>query len=77
MSRIGRKPVVIPSGVKVEQSGQHIKVSGPLGALGIDCAPSIQVKVDNSTSTVVLENKNPQVREDRQKHGTIRRCWRI
>jgi ribosomal protein L6P/L9E len=31
MSRIGKKPVDIPAGVKVEVSGQTIKITGPKG----------------------------------------------
>ena len=46
MSRIGKKPVDIPGGVKVEQKGQSIKVSGPLGELQMDCHPRIKVKID-------------------------------
>jgi len=33
MSRIGKMPVTVPKGVKVELSGQHVKVAGPKGAL--------------------------------------------
>jgi len=29
MSRIGKKPITIPQGVKVEMKGQTVKVSGP------------------------------------------------
>jgi len=72
MSRIGRKPIDIPSGVKVEQGGQQVKVSGPLGSLALACAPNIQVKVDNAKNSIIVENKNPEVREDRQSHGTMR-----
>ena len=33
MSRIGRMPIAIPAGVKVELAGNTVKVSGPKGAL--------------------------------------------
>jgi len=72
MSRIGKKPVAIPSGVKVELAGQKVKVSGPLGGLELECRPAIQVRVDKDTNSIVVENKNPQVREDKALHGTIR-----
>lgn len=72
MSRIGNKTISIPSGVKVEQSGRHVKVSGPLGNLGIDCAANINVKVDGAKNCIVVENTKPDVRQDRQSHGTTR-----
>jgi len=72
MSRIGKKPVVVPQAVKAEQSGRSIKVSGPLGSLELDCHPRIKVKVDNSAGKIFVENEQPQVRQNRQLHGTMR-----
>jgi large subunit ribosomal protein L6 len=48
MSRIGKKPIDIPAGVKVEQSGRRIKVGGSLGSLEMDCHPRIKVKINSS-----------------------------
>jgi len=72
MSRIGKKPVAIPNGVKVAKSGRRIKVSGSLGDLEMDCHPRIKVKIDDAGGQVVVENKHPQIRRDRQLHGTMR-----
>jgi large subunit ribosomal protein L6 len=72
MSRIGKKPIVIPEGVKAEQTGQCIKMTGPLGSLQMDCHPSIRVKVDNSARTILVENDQPQLRQNKQLHGTMR-----
>src|SRR5512136_219508 len=72
MSRIGKKPIAIPEGVKVEQSGRHVKVSGPLGSVEADCHPHIEVKVDGAGKGIVVDNKHPDVREDKQLHGTMR-----
>lgn len=72
MSRIGNKPVVIPLGITVEQKKLHLKVSGPLGTLEMDCHPRIKVKVDSSEGKILIENKRPGVRENRQLHGTMR-----
>ena len=33
MSRIGKKPVVLPAGVTVTISGSHVEVKGPKGTL--------------------------------------------
>ena len=72
MSRIGKKPIDIPAGVKVEQSGRTIKVSGPLGNLQMDCHRKIKVRVDSSAGKILVENGRPQVRENKQLHGTMR-----
>lgn len=72
MSRIGKKPVVIPSGVKVEHSGRRIKVSGPGGSLEMDCHPKIKVVVDGKANVIQVINDKPDVRQNRQLHGTMR-----
>lgn len=41
MSRIGKQPVTVPSGVKVEIKGTHITVTGPKGSLERDLRPEI------------------------------------
>ena len=72
MSRIGKKPVIIPEGVKVEQKGLCIEVSGPLGSLQLNCHPLIKIKIDNSARKVLVENDHLEVRQNRQLHGTMR-----
>ena len=72
MSRIGKKPIVIPGGVKVELKGLCVKVSGSLGQLQMDCHPRIKVKIDDSDGKIFVENEKPQDRTNRQLHGTMR-----
>jgi large subunit ribosomal protein L6 len=72
MSRIGKKPVIIPQKVKVEQSGLCIKVSGPLGSLQMNCHPRTQVKIDTSAGKIFVENEHPEIYRDKQLHGTTR-----
>ncbi len=72
MSRIGKQPIVIPEGVKIEQKGRTIKVSGPLGSLLMSCHPEIAVKIDNSGGKILVENEHLQSRHCRQLHGTMR-----
>lgn len=72
MSRIGKKPIGIPAGVKVEQTGRQVKVSGPLGSLEVGCRLGIQVRIDGATQSIVVENEHPEIREDKALHGTIR-----
>jgi large subunit ribosomal protein L6 len=44
MSRIGKEPITLPSGVKVEIDGTHVKISGAKGALERDCRPEIEIE---------------------------------
>jgi len=72
MSRIGKKPIIIPKTVTVEQNGRSLKVSGPLGSLQMDCHKQIEVRVDNAAGKILVENEHPGVRHNRQLHGTTR-----
>jgi large subunit ribosomal protein L6 len=72
MSRIGKKPIIIPQGVKVERDGESVKVSGSLGSLEMNCHPRIEVKIDSSAGKILVENEHPENRQDKQLHGTMR-----
>jgi large subunit ribosomal protein L6 len=48
MSRIGKEPIPLPSGVKVEVKGTHVKVSGNKGALERDVRPEVEIKQEDS-----------------------------
>lgn len=58
MSRIGKKPVAVPSGVKVSISGRRITVEGPLGKLDYEHRPEIEVAVDEQANQVVVSRKS-------------------
>ncbi|MBL7185339.1 MAG: 50S ribosomal protein L6 [Phycisphaerae bacterium] len=72
MSRIGKKPIDIPGGVKVEIKGLRVKVAGPLGQLEMDCHPRIQVRIEEAGAKVLVENDRPAERQNKQLHGTMR-----
>ena len=69
MSRVGRKPITVPQGVKIQKAGQEIKVAGPKGELRADIHPDITVEVNNTTITV---SRPSDVKEHRALHG----LWR-
>jgi large subunit ribosomal protein L6 len=46
MSKIGKKPVVIPAGVEVQQNGNHIQVKGPKGTLEWDIPAAVTAKIE-------------------------------
>jgi large subunit ribosomal protein L6 len=52
MSRIGKMPVTVPSGVTIEFSGQTLSAKGPKGQLAIQVAPEVELVQENGTITV-------------------------
>jgi len=72
MSRIGKKPIVIPDGIKAESKGSSVTVSGPLGNLQMVCHPCIKVEIDNNERQILVKNDQPQDRLSKQLHGTMR-----
>ena len=71
MSRIGKKPVALPSGVKVDIKGQQITVTGPKGSLTWSHAQGVSVAVDAKANAVVVSRASDSGR-DRAMHGTTR-----
>jgi len=72
MSRIGKRPIPIPKGVKVEQAGRDIKGSGPKGTRQAKCLAGIEVKVDNESNRILVSNPRPDVGQQKAMHGTMR-----
>ena len=69
MSRIGKNPIQIPSGVDVTVDGQNVKVKGPKGELALTVSEPITVaKEDNS---IVVTRPNDE-RRSRALHGLSR-----
>ena len=69
MSRIGRLPVAIPSGVDVTIDGQTVKVKGPKGELSHVVAEPIAVQKDEATLQVTRPDDE---RTNRSLHGLTR-----
>lgn len=69
MSRIGRRPIPIPSGVEVDIRDDSILVKGPLGALEKPLPFGIIVK--KSDSTIMVERPNDE-KYYKALHGTVR-----
>lgn len=69
MSRIGRMPIHIPSGVQVKIEDGQVVVQGPRGSLAQAIPPEITVQIEDSTITV----KRPSdERQYRALHGLTR-----
>lgn len=69
MSRVGKKPVAIPKGIKVEVAGTTVKVSGPKGNLSWDLPAPITASV--AGAEVVVERPSDEG-ENRALHGLSR-----
>jgi large subunit ribosomal protein L6 len=62
VSRIGRSPVTIPSGVQVTIEGTQVRVKGPKGELVRSFRPEMTVKQADGVLTVERPNDQPHVR---------------
>lgn len=69
MSRIGRKPVRIPKGVKVEVKNGAVKVTGAKGELSVAIHPDVTVEVKGED---VLVTRHADLKEQRSLHGLFR-----
>ena len=69
MSRIGRMPVVVPSGVDVAIDGALVTVKGPKGTLSHTVVTPITVSKDDGVLTVTRPDDE---RESRARHGLTR-----
>ena len=69
MSRIGRMPIAVPSGVEVSVTGQVVTVKGPKGSLTITVPSPIQVSQADGVITVARPNEE---RVTRSLHGLSR-----
>ena len=69
MSKIGKQPVLIPEGVKVEVEGRVVKVSGSKGNLSLDLPKEVEVKIEADKVEVSRKNNSKRALSI---HGTIR-----
>ncbi len=69
MSRVGKTPITVPSGVTFTIAADEITVAGPKGTLKQFTMPGIAVQQEGETVTVTRENDEPKIRA---KHGLMR-----
>jgi large subunit ribosomal protein L6 len=60
MSRVGKKPVAVPAGVKVAVADGKINVEGPKGKLSFAHRPEIGVKLGEGSKSVLVERPNDE-----------------
>lgn len=69
MSRIGKMPIHLPEGVKVEQNNNIVTVSGKLGTLSREIDSKIKLEQNGNIVTLTRENNENEVRA---MHGLYR-----
>ena len=69
MSRIGKKPVVLPPKVEVEYRAQTLTVNGPKGTLSLDVHPDVLLELSTGEIRVVRPSEN---RRHRALQGVMR-----
>ena len=69
MSRIGKKPIELPAGVRIAQEAGVVKVSGPNGQLSAVLPPGIEFSLENTT---VVIKRLADDRMGRSSHGLAR-----
>ena len=69
MSRIGNKPITVPSEVKVAIEGQKITVTGPKGTLEREIHKNISLEMKDNEIKVIRKNDEPK---NKSLHGLTR-----
>ena len=69
MSRIGKAPITVPSGVEVQIQGRQVAVKGPKGELDIEVPVDITVRQDGDE---ILVERSDDERRNRALHGLRR-----
>lgn len=69
MSRVGRKPISIPDGVKVTVKENLIEVEGPKGKLCRMLSPLVKVRIDDNQ---ILVERDSDTKRHRSLHGLTR-----
>lgn len=69
MSRVGKKPIILPKGVTVELKENTIKVKGPKGQLSLSFNPIIKVKIEDEQ---IIAERPDDTRANKTIHGTTR-----
>ena len=70
MSRIGKKPVIIPEGVTVNIDGSLITVNGPKGNLSQKISADLKVELEENQ--IAVTNRFQEKKSARSMHGSLR-----
>ncbi len=71
MSRIGRKPIVVPANVKVTIDDLTVSVDGPKGKLSFTHKPNVSVALEDGGKSLLVSRRDEE-RDSRALHGLTR-----
>jgi len=63
MSRIGKKPVELPSGVSASVSGQTVEVKGPKGVRNFTASDDVSISVEDNSVAITPRGKSKRARQ--------------
>jgi large subunit ribosomal protein L6 len=69
VSRVGRMPVVIPTGVQIDLNGSSVSVKGPKGEMKRTFSPLVGIAMENGQ---IVITRNSDLPAERALHGTTR-----
>lgn len=70
MSRIGKKPIIIPAGVTMSLSGETLSVTGPKGTLSMAVHPKVNVAIEAAEAVASVEK--PEDKKEKALWGLTR-----
>ncbi len=70
MSRIGKQPITIPTGVTVEITSEHVLIKGTKGTLNFNILEG--VKVSQEEGKIIISVQNPENKQQRAFWGLTR-----
>jgi large subunit ribosomal protein L6 len=71
MSRIGKQPVAVPAGVKIDVAGNRVSIEGPLGKLSQALRPEVSARFDEAKKQLTVSRRDDS-RQARALHGLSR-----
>jgi len=72
MSRIGKQPVTVPSGVQASISGRTVSIQGPKGKLSFEAGRGVSISQSGNVIQVALEKKDSSDKQEKANFGTAR-----
>jgi large subunit ribosomal protein L6 len=62
MSRIGKRPISIPTGVEARIEGKNISIKGPKGELNLKIVPEVSIKKEADKITVFIDKETKKAK---------------
>lgn len=71
MSRIGKKPIAVPAGVKIQVAGAQVKIEGAKGKMDLPLPSGVSVAFDEKTRVLQVSRASDS-KQHKALHGTVR-----